>query len=1340
MSNNAPEGDQPAGDDGWMTVERKKEPKILARKGKRGISWRIPNDNENRRTRRSGSGSGKKDNRQRAFSGRGSKTKSIAEKQEGATEGKKAPEGAETSHDRPVKKTPVSTKTKPSESSWVAAARRGAGNNRRTRFAGMGSATNGMPKRSTPGSKGFDGKGKYSSRQNSGDGSEEDGGGNSGQIPRGKLKLRKQLQQILFTNVNQAVDELYYICEFDSEIESATAALDLMTGWRDNFQALVDTVRLQKEFESLNNSSKEIDLEDSLESSGSALLNKKGSVAWEITKSSPTTLSGINQIIESVLRRAATKPEASPQIVASLRPYADSLDRSSSPPLAEGEQAHVGEQGGANREATPQKEGDEGEQAVIGEEELRKELLQSPQQEGTGDGAPTTAAANMSTTAVLEMLRLDNTTSTGLWGDMLDSSSEEDDDDEEEAEPSMVAAPPSPPRSSPEQQTRSLHAKLSSPDRAKPTPTEAHQRMIQKHSLARINRERLQSEKREKLAAKNNQLKSSKEQRENILAEKESNMRKKLDTAEARRQDQLKLRMQSAISELDKVQEVSFINTLSQQTKAVQLQKKLDDSMGRRQDMFLEKIAKQRERRLKVEHTADDLRSKMQKEIDGRKVVLQSRLQKAEAQRQERLNRGAAQRKLKEERVIQRRQKMKEDAKAEREARRKSIQEREAKAAKVRNDQMKARLEKSKKEEEDNSQRRKVLEEEAQAELHAKKMEMKIKAERAKLKHERHIQARAANAELRRPANPSPRNSIDGFPGSSLPRSSSGGGSSPKRSSPKRNSPSRKKMENNNMPVHANAALAENEETQPSQQTLADRLKQAAELTSASSKKKKNAEGKAKKKLVRKCKQRLAAFWADKPFAEKETDATAGQVKKKVARLFADFAAMGQRGEDTGAILRDLVHATKKEPFDEATAKLFRVSSAFSVALSLCNREMSEKSPHLVNDAMRLIGLALAKNMESRLFFHAACAIESSSGVLGFALRDALVRANKSNRAEWKSSLLVTALETISMAIDFSAGSDSIPPEYRENIGKLYSLAGHVEKLGELFRVYESNSDNGKWAKQTSEIVVEGLQFMRVVAGSLVRRDQDLLATNPSSVTATSFGDACISGLVSILFSMTDGRGTWQAEVAIRTLDVLNTIARLDLQMFQTSLSSSSVQPQFYHVLNFLLDKGVASDSNSADFADVLIRKTLVLTGFHGVMNKINQESLNWGTQPTALQKICSLPFRFFNTDENKECLFPTLIAVCYNNTRNTSVVEQELSADLLVEYVNMYRTEKGSVAEDNKENEKMKAKEGLAGKIDNGTLDEIEIGVVDSLEWGLSERFPKSLWTEAVAFFEAIE
>ena len=146
---------------------------------------------------------------------------------------------------------------------------------------------------------------------------------------REKLRLRKQLQSILFQNVNQAVDELYYICEFDSEIESATAALELMTGWRDSFQTLVDTVKLQKEYEVLVNDigdSNNASIEDSfggLEKSGSAL-KKKGSVAWEIKKSSPSTLSGINQIVDSVLKRAnKASSQQSQKIIASLERMTD---------------------------------------------------------------------------------------------------------------------------------------------------------------------------------------------------------------------------------------------------------------------------------------------------------------------------------------------------------------------------------------------------------------------------------------------------------------------------------------------------------------------------------------------------------------------------------------------------------------------------------------------------------------------------------------------------------------------------------------------------------------------------------------------------------------------------------------------------------------------------------------------------------------------------------------------------------------------------------------------------------------------------------------------------------
>ena len=105
--------------------------------------------------------------------------------------------------------------------------------------------------------------------------------------------------------------------------------------------------------------------------------------------------------------------------------------------------------------------------------------------------------SNNATTQVLEMLRLDNTTA--LWGDMMmseDESDEADDSDDDDEESGAQQCPPSPARSSPPEKQRSLHAKLSSPERAKPTPMEAQRKFIEKQSLARINRERIESKER----------------------------------------------------------------------------------------------------------------------------------------------------------------------------------------------------------------------------------------------------------------------------------------------------------------------------------------------------------------------------------------------------------------------------------------------------------------------------------------------------------------------------------------------------------------------------------------------------------------------------------------------------------------------------------------------------------------------------------------------------------------------------------------------------------------------------------------------------------------------------
>lgn len=35
-----------------------------------------------------------------------------------------------------------------------------------------------------------------------------------------------------------------------------------------------------------------------------------------------------------------------------------------------------------------------------------------------------------------------------------------------------------------------------------------------------------------------------------------------------------------------------------------------------------------------------------------------------------------------------------------------------------------------------------------------------------------------------------------------------------------------------------------------------------------------------------------------------------------------------------------------------------------------------------------------------------------------------------------------------------------------------------------------------------------------------------------------------------------------------------------------------------------------------------------------------------------------------------KAILFPTLVAVCFENTRNSTILQQEVSTDLLIEYL----------------------------------------------------------------------
>lgn len=58
------------------------------------------------------------------------------------------------------------------------------------------------------------------------------------------------------------------------------------------------------------------------------------------------------------------------------------------------------------------------------------------------------------------------------------------------------------------------------------------------------------------------------------------------------------------------------------------------------------------------------------------------------------------------------------------------------------------------------------------------------------------------------------------------------------------------------------------------------------------------------------------------------------------------------------------------------------------------------------------------------------------------------------------------------------------------------------------------------------------------------------------------------------------------------------------------------------------------------------------------------------GRHPTVLQKLCQLPFQYFSEPRLTKVLFPSLLAACFNNRHNRTILEQEMSCVLLATFV----------------------------------------------------------------------
>jgi len=147
-----------------------------------------------------------------------------------------------------------------------------------------------------------------------------------------------------------------------------------------------------------------------------------------------------------------------------------------------------------------------------------------------------------------------------------------------------------------------------------------------------------------------------------------------------------------------------------------------------------------------------------------------------------------------------------------------------------------------------------------------------------------------------------------------------------------------------------------------------------------------------------------------------------------------------------------------------------------------------------------------------------------------------------------------------------------------------------------------------------------------------------------------------------------------------------------------------------FHLLShFLWYCTATQDEESTLKRSKLLHEIILLAGYYSLQNTRAQDLFQWGNSPTILQQLCSLPFQYFSDPRYKTILFPTLVAVCFRNGRNNTILQQEVSPHLLTDYLRSELTQK----------------------------DDSNVKLQVPARFLLRNRLPVELWEEAIDFFK---
>ena len=183
-----------------------------------------------------------------------------------------------------------------------------------------------------------------------------------------------------------------------------------------------------------------------------------------------------------------------------------------------------------------------------------------------------------------------------------------------------------------------LHAKLSSPERQKPSPEETERKAYERQVAAEANKAKIEHKRLVKLQQQQERVNTVKRNHEAKRAIVDAKSTERLEKAEARKEQHMRNVRQKAASQNKKVEEVSFINDMNLQDKKLEIRSRMEAGETRREENLASIREKAAQKNSKVEEKAELQRKREEEEAEKLQAKLESRLANGDTRRKENLH------------------------------------------------------------------------------------------------------------------------------------------------------------------------------------------------------------------------------------------------------------------------------------------------------------------------------------------------------------------------------------------------------------------------------------------------------------------------------------------------------------------------------------------------------------------------------------------------------------------------------------------------------------------------------------------------------------------------------